>query len=339
MDSVDQDSPGGIEAEFPAQPGISSASATPTQNGPGGIGWEGLPRGPLLALALGCIAIVIPTMAFVARESWSTEQGGHGPIVLTTGLWLLWRMWPAARPLAHQPPAWRVGLLLLLLVPAYFVARICQIVEIEGFAMYGLLLTALYGAIGNRAMRRLWFPLFYLAFSFPPPDTAIFFLTMPLKSVISSASVELLSALGYPIGGAGVTIVIGQYELLMAAACAGLNSIITLSALSLFYVYIRHQAEPVYAVLLTMMVIPIALFANFIRVLMLILLTYYGGDAVGQGFMHNFAGVLMFTVALGTVFALDLVGLRIWRHFRPAPDQHYPMLPGMTSTEARHGSV
>ena len=48
---------------------------------------------------------------------------------------------------------------------------------------------------------------------------------------------------GQPIGGAGVTIQIGQYQLLVAAACSGLNSIISLSAITLFYIYIRHQAD------------------------------------------------------------------------------------------------
>ena len=113
-------------------------------------------------------------------------------------------------------------------------------------------------------------------------------------------------------------IVIGQYELLIAAACSGLNSIISLSALALFYVYIRHQANPLYALLLVITVIPIALMANFVRVLILILLTYYGGDAAGQGFMHYFAGIVMFAVALGTVFLFDSIAMRLWsRIFRP----------------------
>ena len=346
MTSAEQGSHRSIETEFSDRSDVPAAPASTERHGtersdpavgaPGWSGLAGLPRLPLIALALGCIAIIIPTMASVARDSWSTEQGGHGPIVLASGLWLLSHMWPAARAVFQQPPAWRVGAALLLLLPAYFLARVCGIVEIEAFTMYGLLLTALYSAIGGRAMARLKFPLFYLAFTFPPPDSVIFFLTMPLKSLISHAAVEFLGALGYPIGGAGVVIVIGQYELLIAAACSGLNSIITLSALSLFYVYIRHQAEPVYALLLTMTVIPIALFANFIRVLILILLTYYGGEAAGQGFMHSFAGVVMFIIALGTVLALDAVGIRIWQHFRPVSGRVRAGLSGTPAAEARH---
>ena len=318
-----------MNASFPAPQGVHSAPLSLTQSG---IRKSSV--GPLAVLVFGSLAMAVPTLLYVARESWSTEQGGHGPIVLFTGLWLLWRLWPGAVPHFRQPPFWRVALMLLVLVPAYFVARVTQIIEIEGFMMHGLLLVALYSAIGGRALRMLWFPLFYLAFIFPPPESIVFFLTIPLKILISHAAVGFLSAFGYPIGGAGVTIVIGQYELLIAAACSGLNSIISLSALALFYVYIRHQADPLYALLLIIFIIPIALLANFIRVLILILLTYYGGDAAGQGFMHYFAGVVMFVLALGTVFLFDLIAMDLWsRIFRPL-HREQPLLWGRLPVEA-----
>ena len=30
-------------------------------------------------------------MIEVGQFNWTTEQGGHGPIVMAIGLWLLWR--------------------------------------------------------------------------------------------------------------------------------------------------------------------------------------------------------------------------------------------------------
>jgi exosortase/archaeosortase family protein len=67
-------------------------------------------------------------------------------------------------------------------------------------------------------------------------------------------------------------------------------------------------------------VIPVAVFSNFVRVLVLILITYYLGEAAAQGFLHDFAGLLMFAVALFTIFALDSVYSRLAPHrARPAP--------------------
>ncbi|UZK67725.1 exosortase V [Sphingomonas sp. M1-B02] len=280
---------------------------------------------PLVMLILGSLALSIPTLIYVAQSTWVTEQGGHGPIVLATGLWLLWQLFPSARSLFQAPPLWRPLVLFALIIPVYLVARISQIVEVEGYAMYAMLLIALYSVIGGPAMRRLWFPLIYLGFVFPPPDTVVAFITMPMKAMVSQAAIALLAALGYPIGGAGVMIVIGQYELLVAAACSGLNSIITLSALALFYVYVRHQANPLYSLLLALTVVPIALIANFVRVLTLILLTYYAGDAPAQGFLHDFAGLLTFATALGAVLLVDAVALRVWTRYR--------------KTDARQGTV
>ena len=269
----------------------------------------------LLTLLAGMAAVAAPTMAFVARESWSTEEGGHGPLVLVTGIWLIHRLWPEARALV-RPPSWRVVAALAgVLLPLYMLARVTQIVEVEGYVMYALLLTAAYSVVGLDAMRRLWFPFLYLVFMFPLPESLVWAATGPLKIWISQAAIGVLHAVGYPIGGAGVTIQVGQFQLLVAAACSGMNSIVALTAISLLYVYLRHEANWRYAILLVLMILPIAIFANFVRVIILILLTYHGGEAVAQGFLHNFAGLTMFAVALAAIFGLDSVLEPVWRRF------------------------
>lgn len=260
---------------------------------------------PNLVFALGFLAVMLPTLTFVARETWVREEGAHGPIVLMTGLWLLWRKWPSVRPLAAMPPGWRVGALLTPLLLLFMLARITHIVEIEGYVMYAALLVAIYGLIGGRAIAKLTFPLIYLAFMFPPPETVIYALTMPMKVAISESAIALLKQFGYPIGGTGVTIQIGQYQLLVAAACSGLNSIVSLSALTVFYIYVRHSEHIRYAVVLLLFVIPVAVVANFIRVLILILLTYHAGEATAQSFVHDLAGLTMFALALMLIFLVD----------------------------------
>ena len=42
-----------------------------------------------------------------------------------------------------------------------------------------------------------------------------------------------------------------------------------------------------------------------VRVMILILITYYFGDEAGQGFIHGFAGMLLFVVALVMIMGLD----------------------------------
>jgi exosortase len=273
-------------------------------------------------LSLGLAAILIPTMLLVAQLSWGTEQGAHGPIVVATGIWLLARQWHRIDGVIEPAPTYKVALLFVPLLLLYFLSSVTQIIEVQGFLMYGLLVTALYSFVGARAIRMLAFPLFYLLFALPPPDTVVAIITQPLKIGISKAAIDMLYALGYPIAGAGVTIQIGQYQLLVAAACSGLNSLISLSAISLFYVYVRHQMDWQYAAFLILAILPVAIFANLVRVLILILLTYHGGEAAAQGFLHNFAGITMFITALLTIFAIDIVAEPIWRRFSKGETSH-----------------
>jgi len=258
-----------------------------------------------LILALGCALLVLPTMYQVARDSWSTEQGGHGPLVLATGLWALWRELKG-KPLELRPAPLLPSLLLVgFTLSLFIVARITGVLEVEAFAMYGVLISGAYMLLGPAVIRAIWFPLVYLAFTLPPPDTVVTAVTQPVKIAISEWAVSLLYLLGYPVASSGVTIQIGQYQLLVAAACAGLNSIVTLTALCIFYVYLRHRSNPVAFLVIALAAIPVAVISNFVRVLVLVLITYYLGDAAAQGFLHDFAGLLMFAVALLTIFGVD----------------------------------
>ena len=270
-----------------------------------------------LVLIAGAAALLLPTMIQVGEFNWTTEQGGHGPIVLATGLWLLFRELKSSQA-PRQPGNGIIGALLIaFLLAVYTIARITGILEIEAFAMYGALITGGYLLFGGKLIRSIWFPLLYLALTLPPPDTVVAAVTQPIKIAISQWAVSILHQLGYPIASSGVTIQIAQYELLVAAACAGLNSIISLGAICLFYGYLRHRTNFAAFAVIVASVIPIAIFSNFVRVLILILITYYFGEAAAQGFLHDFAGLTMFAVALLTVFVIDSLFTRIF-HLRTA---------------------
>ena len=271
-----------------------------------------------VVVLLGLLALCIPTLGYIIDASWSTEAGGHGPIVLVTGLWLIWRNWADVTAVRTVPPLGRVLALFIPVLILAVLAKITQIIEIEGYIVYGVVVVVLYGLIGSAAMKKLIFPLLYLAFIIPPPDTLVAAVTNPLKTLISEYAVKLLYAFGYPIGGQGVTIQIGQYQLLVAQACSGLNSIVSLSAITSFYVYLQRGVRPAYSVFLLATILPIAIFANFVRVLILILLTYYAGEAVAQGFLHNFAGLTMFVTALLTIFAIDSFASKFFYRARVA---------------------
>ena len=260
---------------------------------------------------IGLAAILLPTMYDVARLTWTTEQGGHAPIIVATGAWLLWRELKANQSLLNPGNIWLGSIALAACLLFYAAARITGILELESLGMYGGIVSAFYLLLGGRLLRALWFPILYLAAALPPPDQVVTLVTQPLKIGISDFAVSILHALGYPIASTGVTIQIANYQLFVAAACAGLNSIITLSAICMFYVYLRHRSDLTAFLIVAALVIPVAVFSNFVRVLVLILITYYMGEAAAQGFLHDFAGLLLFLVSLLSILGADALFSRL----------------------------
>ena len=84
----------------------------------------------------------------------------------------------------------------------------------------------------------------------------------------------------------------------------------TLEALGLLYMNLMRYTSMARNVTLAVLIIPIAFVANIVRVMILVLVTYHFGDEAGQGFVHDFAGLVLFLVALILIFAVDsLLGL------------------------------
>ena len=56
--------------------------------------------------------------------------------------------------------------------------------------------------------------------------------------------------------------------------------------------------------------IPISFISNVLRVITLVLITYYFGDEIGQSYVHNLAGIILFMLATGLTIGTDkLLGL------------------------------
>lgn len=270
----------------------------------------------LWPLAVGLAVLGALTIQDLVRQSWSGEFGAYGPIVLVTGAWLLWRRLPSMIE-AAEPGNLIVTLAVIIPSLASFVfGRAYDFVTFETAGLFGVFMAILYAKFGLRVMAREWFPLLYLAFVIPPPNTLLSQLTAPLKEFVSWAATSALAAFGLPVAREGVTIFVAQYQLLVEDACSGMNSIVGLTAVSLLYIYLVRGSNILYSIALTVLVIPIAIVANILRIMVLILLTYYAGNDVAQGFLHFTAGIFLFAVAILCVFAIDRAaayGVHRWR--------------------------
>jgi exosortase B len=271
----------------------------------------------VLGLLLAGFAILyLPSYVDVARTVWTTDEQGHGPIILAVSLWLLYKARHALAALPREPAlAYGLPLLVLGLI-MYAVGRSQSFMMMEVGSQILMLCALTLCFMGKRALRMIWFPLFFLAFMTPLPEVLVAEVTAPLKSAVSTVSANVLYAFGYPVSRAGVILNVGQYQLLVADACAGLNSMFTLEALGLLYMNLMQYTSAARNITLSILVVPIAFCANVVRVMILVLVTYHYGDAAGQGFVHGFAGMVLFLV--GLVFVLTTDHMLGWIFKEPA---------------------
>ena len=130
-------------------------------------------------------------------------------------------------------------------------------------------------------------------------------MTVPLKVFISDLVTRILYAAGYPVAQNGVMIMIGAYQVLVKDACSGMNSIFALSAIGIFYAYVFRWDTKLRSLILLLQSFQSPSSPNFIRVLTLVLIAYYGGVDRLDGIIHDLTGIGLFIVALLLLFLLD----------------------------------
>jgi exosortase B len=249
----------------------------------------------------------------LSNTLWQSEEYAHGPIVLTVCLWLLWKSRDALVESSPTPRLVAGGIVFTFGLLAFVIGRSLGITMLEVGSQIPVFTGLLLILVGWGAIRKLWVMLLFLLFVIPLPGFLLDTLTGSLKQQVSIIVEWILYHLAYPIARNGVILSIGQYQMEVANACSGLNSMYSLSAIGILYLYLmRHSGWKRNAILLVSLW-PIAFVANILRVIALVLITYYFGDAAGQGFFHGFAGIALFAIAIAMLFGLDYLLGRAFR--------------------------
>lgn len=266
-----------------------------------------LGRYPSLPVGLGCAVLLVPSVVTLGARNWSGPSGAQGPIMLAVAGWLFASSLRAL-PSGVGGDAALVPLVVALL--GYAIARSLDVQSIEIAALIAVLLALIARHISVAALWACRFAALFAALLIPLPTRVTLLILGPLKTMVSAAAVALLHGAGYPITRDGVRLIIPPYQLLVEDACAGLNSAVSLIALGLVYIHSQTGRRRTRTLLLLLAIVPVALFANLIRVIVLVLLTYYVGDGIAQSAAHSGTGLILFGVALTTLYALDQMLIR-----------------------------
>jgi exosortase B len=266
-----------------------------------------------LPVFVGLLLLYVPTLLDLVEMIWVRDDEFHGAVILAVIVWLIWdRRQVLLDAPAHTAPVAGLSVLAAGLA-LYFVGRSLGILVFQIGALVPILAGVLLAMRGVAAVRAYWFMLLFIIYLVPLPAYVQDAMTLPLKEKVSALAAELMYAAGYPIAHEGVVLTVGQYQLLVADACAGLNSMFSLSAIGLLYLYLVRRPSWWHNALIVLSLLPIAFVANLVRVIALVLVTFHLGDAAGQGFVHGLSGVVLFAIALASVILLDAFATRLAR--------------------------
>ena len=236
------------------------------------------------------------TIYEVVMDWYNDENYSHGFLIPFISGYLIWQRKERLKEIVLKQS--NIGIIIVLsglclfllgkLSGEYFTMRISMLVVLAGAILY---------VMGLRFFTSILFPFIYLLFMIPLPFLIYDSMAFPLKLFVSDISVGFLSSIGILVVREGNIIHLVNITLEVVDACSGIRSIISLLALSTAMAYLT-QSGWARRLTLGVLAIPIAIFVNAIRVIGTGILAEKYGSKVAEGFFHEFAGLLIFGVAI-----------------------------------------
>jgi exosortase D (VPLPA-CTERM-specific) len=255
---------------------------------------------------------------------WDSGDNNYGYLIVPLFFYLCWEKKDSFRFADFSWNPW--GLVPVIL--SILVAVIGELGSVETLIFIGIwggvagILAVLYGG----RVRFLILPLLILVFIVPLPPFVNNLLTFKLKMLASSLSVQMLQLSGISVFQDGNIIDLGVEKLQVVDACSGLRYIMPMFLMALL---IGHFFSPGLwrTIVLLLMVFPLSIFINSLRIYITGLLTVSGHQELAENFFHDLAGLVIFLIAgAGLVTVARLIreknpNKRIWQAIDPGGRQ------------------
>ncbi len=180
-----------------------------------------------------------------------------------------------------------------------------------GVGVVAAVIGAVWTLRGRAGVRVMGFPLFFLVFMIPPPESWIGPVILNLQLQVSIAAVTILRWLGFAILRDGNVLVLPSGgSLFVDEACSGITSVVTLVPLGLLLAWTTERTAARRAVLIAC-VVPAAMLGNLVRVTATVFVaSQHGVDVATSGFLHEWSGIFTYVLACGVL--LGVAGAQRW---------------------------
>ena len=253
-----------------------------------------LPKGLVIA---GLVAALYgPLLTQMVVQWWQDPDYGHGFVVPLFVGYVVYQRRHELRQVPLEPS--NLGFPVMLGAIVLFLAGT---LGAELFVSRSSLLFLFGGMIlffaGWKMLRAVAFPLVFLVLMIPLPALIYNQITFPLQLLASRLASNSLELFGVPVLREGNVLVLPNYSLEVVEACSGIRSLMSLIALAVAYGYFVEKRLWARITLVVLMV-PIAVASNALRVVGAGVVTYFWGPQYAEGFFHFFQGWLIFVSAV-----------------------------------------
>jgi exosortase len=258
-----------------------------------------------VTLALAAIELAVlfaPTVAWLF-ERWtrSVWDNAHGLLIPPVAGYFAYQELKRLRHVPSRSSGWGF----LFLAPALALHALDAGMHTQLLSAISLVL-ALPGLslllFGVQRTKAIAFPLVFMGFALPLPLALTEGVVWQLRLIATAGAERLVPMLGIPVFVEGTTLHMAQGALQIADACSGFSTLYAAVSVAFLMAYMTPVTWR--RVLLLTVAAPLAIAANLLRVVVLVVLVVWQGQEILETFVHPLSGMMTFALALPVLFWL-----------------------------------
>jgi exosortase len=243
-----------------------------------------------------------PTVAWLFdRWTMSVWQHAHGLLIPPIVGYFVYQELKPLTGLPASSSAWGFA----FLVPALALHAVDAGMHTQLLSAAALMLSLPGFALlllGVPRTKAIAFPLAFLAFSLPIPLAFTEQIHWQLRQIATAGTAAIVPWFGIPLFVEGTTLHMAKGALEVADACSGFSTLYAAIAVAALTAY--STRSPMRRALVLLSAAPLAIAANLLRVIALVLLVVWQGGAILDTFVHPLSGLATFALVLPVIFWL-----------------------------------
>jgi exosortase len=268
-------------------------------------------------IAAGFVVLYWRVVASLVMAWYTDDNYSHGFLIVPVALYLAWERRDRFQAAEIRPSAFG-----LVVVAGSLLVLMAGILGSELFttriSIVGTLVGALLFLFGWARLRVLAFPIAFLLLMIPIPAIIFNQIAFPLQIFASRVGESALELSNIPVLREGNVLILANTTLEVAEACSGIRSLVSLITLAIVFGYFSDP-RPWVRTLIAASAVPIAIVTNGARVAGTGIAAYHYGSAAAEGFIHEFAGWLVFVAAFALLALLQQLIARVLPQQSPTP--------------------